>query len=73
MDSPYPSTANDLFALLIKVKMKCTGKLWFSDIALVLTQINMFLQKHKLKTTERTAEWGDTWRRTPGKEGLTHL
>jgi len=31
-DSPYHSTANDLFALLIKVKMKCTGKLRYSDV-----------------------------------------
>lgn len=34
--------------------------LWFSDVALVLTQINMFLQKHKLKTTEREQLSGET-------------
>jgi len=46
-DSPYHSTANDLFALLIKVKMKCTGKLRYSDVD------SNKPNKHKLETTER--------------------
>ncbi len=67
MASPPHSTANDSFALLIKVIMKCTGKLQYSDEPLVLTQIKQVSAKtHTQNYRERDWLSGKTC-------GATHL